>query len=864
MPETTSTIVRAAGLPDSALGTETAHRHTAWDLLDGPEPLVVIRALPGMGKTRLVRSWVEERRRRGGDDAVLLSARDLGAPLGEVLRDEPRRIIVIDDADALSGTQLAELHAELLADTTLKVVLCVGTLGGVRALNTPGGLAVRELGAAHLKISAEQMPAAIAQWTGGAASAASASAIHEISDGWPGLARLLASEMAHPTSPERSAGESIDPAEVLVSPPVANWIRAAIDAAIADAQAQSVLRRMSLAPVIVPRHLELIATHDGTVDDTLVRALGELGLFAQARTGADRGGLRMVLGVRTVLQRDTRSTHAAEYRRWNRLFAEALASHGGRDEIWIALTHARAGEDWDLMATLWPRHSLGLLNRDFAASVAAYTGLPDEAVQKHPGLRLAQVVLASIGASAGDGAGIWLRSATGTARKLAATLTAVPTADGLIGLMSAVVVHQRVTGSIEVARDTANNVERELQLRAGRGDLPTDSNRAWWQLQRAVTLLLADELEESIALATDAYELAVGAGVDAEHITANATSHLALCSVLIGSEGEAAEWLAVGEPTRTARWHDSVTRAPARVAEALLATERLDRQRAESAVAAMGNGSGPLEIWPFVASAAARHELTFGDPAVMLAEFDRVERAQSLIGRIGTGGGALMLARARADGLVASGDAGRAVDVLETAANALYGMKADAVPELLLPLARAQLYGGQSKKAARLALRAAHSSRTWHGDQLEALFIAAEAQLREGAQRGAAATFLQAHALATRRQNWRAYLTIPTTSLRTLLAAIGAALPDAADARIRAARPFYPESESIAELSGRESVVLGALADGGSTAAIAAALSVSPNTVKSQIASIYAKLGVRDRAAALVVAERRGLIQRSD
>ncbi|MET0854240.1 MAG: LuxR C-terminal-related transcriptional regulator, partial [Microterricola sp.] len=662
-----------------------------------------------------------------------------------------------------------------------------------------------------------------------------------------------------------SAGRPVDPTALIALPPVANWIRAAVDAAIADARAQSVLRRMSLAPVLVPRHRELMATHDGsTFDDTLVRALGELGLFEQSLAGDAPGRLRLVSAIRTVLEHDTRSTHAAEYRRWNRLFADGLVSHGGRDEIWIALTHARAGEDWELMATLWPRHSLGLLNRNFAASVAAYSGLPDEAVQQYPGLRLAQVVLASIGASSGDGAGIWLRSATGTARKLASALTAVPTADGLIGLMSAVVVHQRVTGAIEAARDTADNVEGELRLRAGRGELPTDSNRAWWQLQRAVTLLLVDELSESIALATDAYELAVGAGIDAEHVTANATSHLALCNVLLGSEGEAADWLALGRPTGATRWHDSVTRAPARVAETLLATERLDRQRAAAASAAMGNGSGPLEMWPFIATAAARHELTFGDPVVMLAEFDRVERAQTLIGRIGTGGGALMLARTRADGLIASAEAGRAVDVLETAANTLFAAKADEVPELMLPLARALLYGGQSKKAARLALRAVNSTRTWHGDQLEALFVAAEAQLRVGASRGAAATFAQAHALATRRQNWRAYLTIPTASLHTLLAAINSALPDAAEAGIRAVAPFYPDSESIAELSGRESVVLGALADGGSTASIAAALSVSPNTVKSQIASIYAKLGVRDRAAALVVAERRGLLQRQD
>ncbi|MET0854300.1 MAG: ATP-binding protein, partial [Microterricola sp.] len=234
MPETTSTIAHAdgvsAGLAGARLGQAAATRHAAWDLLDGPERLVVIRALSGMGKTRLVRSWVEDRRRRGGDDVVLLSARELAEPLREVLRDEPRRIIVIDDADALSGTQLAELYARLLADATRKLVVCVGKLSGLSGMNAPDSLAVREIGAAHLKIPVEEMPAALAQWTGGPASTEVATAIHELSDGWPGLARLLASELTHPSSPEPSAGRPVDPTALIALPPVANWIRAAVDA----------------------------------------------------------------------------------------------------------------------------------------------------------------------------------------------------------------------------------------------------------------------------------------------------------------------------------------------------------------------------------------------------------------------------------------------------------------------------------------------------------------------------------------------------------------------------------------------------------------------------------------------------------
>lgn len=62
------------------------------------------------------------------------------------------------------------------------------------------------------------------------------------------------------------------------------------------------------------------------------------------------------------------------------------------------------------------------------------------------------------------------------------------------------------------------------------------------------------------------------------------------------------------------------------------------------------------------------------------------------------------------------------------------------------------------------------------------------------------------------------------------------------------------------ELSRREREVLLAVANGATNAHIAAQLFISPLTVKTHLARILAKLGVRDRAAAVAVAMRRKLI----
>jgi len=71
----------------------------------------------------------------------------------------------------------------------------------------------------------------------------------------------------------------------------------------------------------------------------------------------------------------------------------------------------------------------------------------------------------------------------------------------------------------------------------------------------------------------------------------------------------------------------------------------------------------------------------------------------------------------------------------------------------------------------------------------------------------------------------------------------------------RRARPA-----ELDRLSERELEVLGRIATGASNIEIADELSVSERTVKGHIGSIFAKLGTRDRAAAIVLAYEAGII----
>lgn len=94
----------------------------------------------------------------------------------------------------------------------------------------------------------------------------------------------------------------------------------------------------------------------------------------------------------------------------------------------------------------------------------------------------------------------------------------------------------------------------------------------------------------------------------------------------------------------------------------------------------------------------------------------------------------------------------------------------------------------------------------------------------------------------------------------------GAWLDPAVTARVLAATRNHGSSTrrgggaGATDLTGRELEVLQQMATGASNREIAARLFVSEATVKTHVGSIFAKLGVRDRAGAIVFAYRRGVV----
>jgi LuxR family maltose regulon positive regulatory protein len=238
----------------------------------------------------------------------------------------------------------------------------------------------------------------------------------------------------------------------------------------------------------------------------------------------------------------------------------------------------------------------------------------------------------------------------------------------------------------------------------------------------------------------------------------------------------------------------------------------------------------------------SRYGLLFGDPSETLSAVNRAVQSHEPTSR-NAGIAAELIARARADLLTAGDEA-------QLARSMLIHLDHDN-PSFGIPFARLLLLSGEPRRARGLTARLLARTILTPRDRLEALVIDAAAAARTGDHRDANIRLESARSVANETEIRSAFAGLTALDRETLtIAAPG----------VTALRPSYPDHATLIRLSPREQSLLEALSRTTSRNEIAQELFVSVNTIKTQLATLYSKLGTTTRDDTIVKAQRLGLL----
>jgi LuxR family maltose regulon positive regulatory protein len=820
-------------------------------LLDSAASVTVVRAVQGFGKTALLASWLErqdhnvipiwisltedlsdrqqfahylEHRMTA---AGILSATDSPAPalieLDEALLSlgpEKKIVLVLDNISYLHDPTL-EADLVILAERHLNLQLMLSTRSAHPIENEAAAkVPITTIDTADLALRVDEIEE-LSRLMDVVLSERAARDLYTQTGGWVAPVRL-----AILATRNRLCAEPI--------------VRQYLQNLAADGNREqdviSTLRRFSLAHQIdieLVRDLsESIATGDP------VQTLERSGLVDRRQVNG-----RDHLVLPTLLQeflRQTMEADATETRMFHRRLADWYSTRSGDDFAFLAFHHAVAGGDIERAHALWAEHIL-TMNVTRPELVTGTVGALDQAdLERFPGMAVSAAVARVIAMdNDADARTVTLRVlAESSAQVIGGDVDALPLPD-LLYVGAGHLIGLRSSGQLEEALVLAAQLAtRAHQLQ--RVQSPQNALWSWFQLQWGLTLTLAGKHDEAITHYQHAWEHAPRAS--GSHAPANAAANLMMTFSFKGETTRAQLWAQRFSEQERPRYTSRLASVGAHIAEGMRALDLLDEQTARKELATLGDGSGGFELWPFVLYLKAQFGLHFDNPRVTLSVVSAIARSHPPAGSSGKA----LIARATADLLMAAGDGQHARRILDG-----YGHTDSRVAVSWARLAR---LSGDPAGARGIAAELFKARILNPRDQLELLIIDGMAALQLGRVAEATVQLWSADALLKEAGIRRAVQEL-TDADRTILAAV--------DPELLAgpARPVYPSTLVVVDLTKREHQLLEALARTGSRGEIARELYLSVNTVKTHLGSVYRKLGATSHGDALAKARQLGLIQ---
>ena len=816
------------------------------ELLDQGAPLTVLRGACGAGKTVVLRAWAHrglgdgsrlvwitattDRADSAGLAGMILQRlggaddHDLDIPAGwhavrNVLADlEEPVTIVLDDAAILERNALEELCETVAASPRLRVVAASNR----QTVLDSDGMALlvdrSVIGPLELMFDEEEVRRALD------VDAAAARKILSATNGFPAIIHAMARYRAH-------GGE--EPLADAALTTVAEYMRIRIARSGYDPELISAFLKVSFADAVdVPlaRDLAGDARVESFLDDAETYGFGSW-------SGQGSGRMfRFAPFARELLRRELERRHGTELPELRRTYAEWALAHG---RPMVALRVAVDGGDLPLARRVVMASWYELLNHGMG--VRAILGpIPLARLREEP-LLVMLLAICYNGVRVRRVRGLQLfRVAVSAANSQRSDLD---TADRLF-IWVAESVALRVLGMHERAATVA---VRALRLLI---DTPEDQQETYAGqvpllcAQLGISLYYGGSKRQAIEC------FAYGAALAAAGVHEHAISNLAMLSGIHALDGDLPEARHYIQLIRDGGWGsrylDGYRGTFYRIAEAILALEDGDTERAAEHVTAFEAHRATSEHWLTMAVVEMLVSLRLDRPAMASA---RLESFVQLRGREGHGTSARrVLSRPRAILHLAQGNTEAAKAVLQKDAP-------EDRFETLVERARIALVDDRPRDTLRI-LSQPRTRPTAARVRAEASTLRTAALLRTGNDVAADQEARQLGALLDDRE-----LTLPLALLPPMDGqAVWALLHDRDLSAIGPVESALPHSTARPALTERELIVLRALPSGKPLTAIATDLGVSPNTVKTQVKSVYRKLGVAGREEAVAAAVSRHLL----
>ncbi|WP_293696353.1 LuxR C-terminal-related transcriptional regulator [uncultured Agrococcus sp.] len=813
--------------------------------LDALTPLIELRGLSGIGKTSLAMQWANHRRAEG-DSVMWFNPGDAPQPrklLDTIDQQMPasaghRTIAVVDDAHFLTDPDLLEgLCDRLIGRSDLHLLICSRHVHPIKRHARARRIESTLLTGGHLNATRASLSEFAEAW-GHSLTAAQSDQLWNNIGGWLAPTRIALERPlrgssvdlvgAHGFLREQVLPEITDKASLLVA------MTLALPRCVCLEMAQKILIDSPHTPGLVAA-----STPQSVLEHFVDHGL----LESVSVTGAEERWQLPVL-VRQVLRTMFESEYPEEAAQTHRMLGRWLFNRGEAHRVGDMIAHARAAEDWMLLARAWTQHALLLTGNHPRETVRAYSDMPEAALADFPSLRAARPVVAAMRAglaSREHARSIANYALAGWGWTEPKRKTSKATARNTQDVVSRIIAW-RARGRPERALELAETHSERLLMEAP-AIAPAD--RAWFEFQWGLSAFAALRGRQAVQLFERAIESAERGSVD--FLVAAASYQLSIIQAFSGDAAAALRHLGVARRMRTGQhWMHDVIAVAGRLTEAVFALDRLDGE--PEAIELTGVEADRVEEWAILTWVRTQHALLFGDPMTMM---DRVFRVASLHeGAIEPGGrDELLVTRSLAELLVALGELTRAQLLI-----------ADAGDELVLLRARILYIAGNYTEVRALATSAIWDARTVIRDRVELLLLEAATSLAMDDLTAALTAFERGRLLARDIGTLSPFASMPRPALIRLAGMAEGSFTGAEYERITSTRAPYPESGELVTLTGRELTVLQAMTEYATLVDIARSLTVSVNTVKKQAVAVYAKLGVHDRASALLEARRLGLL----